>query len=548
MVRVSRAAGVVVAVFSGVLGCDAVLGLKRATLYQPDAGTGGKGGGTGGAASGGGGQGGGTTCHDGKTDGTESDTDCGGSCPACGDGQHCNTGSDCQSMVCAAGVCAPLCTTPPCPGDTLWAKRYGDMAEQHAQGVTARATDVVATGWFAGTVDFGGGPITATATDVFLLKLAATDGGHVWSKRFGGDATSYQYGEGVALDAAGNTVVVGEFSDKLDLGGGPMPGSGGTDIFLGKLNPSGGHIWSAHFGDGADQYGGAVALDANGAVIITGRNEGVVDFGGGPITNPAAGMVGGGSVYVAKFDAGGSHVWSHGYGDGSDEYGVSVAADPKGDVLVVATGGGSFDFGGGLLTGAGGGDIFVAKLAAADGTIIWAKRFGDESTQYGEHVATDSTGNVYVLSSGLGAIDFGGGPLVAVGDEDIFIAKLSPQGEHLWSHRYGFPGGTASGASLAVDGGGNVIVTGSFTGQINFGGGALASAGGSDVFLFKLSKDGKYVWSRRYGDPSGNQAANALALAGNIFFTGQFSGSVDFGSGILTSAGHNDAFIAKVLP
>lgn len=542
--------GVFAASVVGGLGCDAILGLKRAELYQADAGTGGHGtGGGGGTTHGGGGHGGGTNpCTNGVKDGNESDTDCGGSCAACDDGKQCTTSSDCQSMVCSAGVCAPICTTPPCPGDTLWAKRYGDVADQHAASIAARASSVVVTGWFGGSIDFGAGSLASVgSSDVFVAKLSASAGAHEWSKRLGGDASSYQYGEGVALDGSDNVLIIGEFNDKLDLGGGPLPGSGGTDIFVGKLSPSGGHVWSAHFGDSADQYGAAIGCDSNGNVIITGRNEGTVDFGGGAITSPAAGQIGGGAVYVAKLDAAGTHVWSHGYGDGSDQYGVSVAATPQGDVVVMATGGGSVDFGDGLLTGLGGGDVFVAKLAAGDGAAIWSKRFGDEATQYGKHVATDAEGNVFVLAAGSGAMDFGGGPLVAAGDQDVFIAKLNGNGEHVWSRRYGSPGGTAEGTSVAVDGGGNVILTGAFTGQINFGGGMLPSAGGKDVFLVKLSKDGMHVWSRRYGDGD-SQAATAIALAGSLFLTGYFGGAVDFGSGTLTSAGKKDVFVAKVFP
>jgi hypothetical protein len=46
-----------------------------------------------------------------------------------------------------------------------------------------------------------------------------------------------------------------------------------------------------------------------------------------------------------------------------------------------------------------------------------------------------------------------------------------------------------------VDGGGNVVVTGYFQGTVNFGGGSLTSAGGTDIFLFKYSAAGAHVWS-----------------------------------------------------
>ncbi len=538
--------GAVVCSFSATLGCEVILGLRRAERYTLDGGTGGHGG-----EPTDGGHGGSSHCSDGKQDGDESDVDCGGICPACGDGKHCNVASDCQSMTCAGGVggvCVPACVTPPCPGDALWAERFGDSAEQRAQSVAAVAKDVVVAGWFSGSVDFGGGPLAAVgSSDVFLAKLDAASGGHVWSMRFGGDTTSYQYGEGVAIDGSGNVLVVGEFSDQLDLGGGPLQGAGHADIFLGKLNPSGGHVWSMRFGDAANQYGAAVATDPAGGTIITGRNEGTVNFGGSDIVNPTAGTLGGGSAYVAKFDGSGKHVWSHGYGDGSDQYGVSVATDKDNNVLVLTTGGGSFDFGKGSLAGMGGSDFFIAKLGP-NGTCVWSKQFGDQDVQYGEDIATDAQGNVFVLASGAGSIDFGNGPLAASGTEDVFVAKLDPSGAPVWSRRYGYPNGTAMGASLVVDSGGNVFVTGSFSGKISFGkDDLLESAGQTDAFLVKLTSDGAVLWSRRYGDDN-DQTATALAFAGNIFLTGYFGGAIDFGTGILTSKGKDDVFVAKVSP
>jgi alpha-tubulin suppressor-like RCC1 family protein len=44
-------------------------------------------------------------CNDHAKNGSESDVDCGGSCPPCGDGLLCVAGADCQSGVCLGGSC-----------------------------------------------------------------------------------------------------------------------------------------------------------------------------------------------------------------------------------------------------------------------------------------------------------------------------------------------------------------------------------------------------------------------------------------------------------
>ena len=74
----------------------------------------------------------------------------------------------------------------------------------------------------------------------------------------------------------------------------------------------------------------------------------------------------------------------------------------------------------------------------------------------------DGSGNVLVTGTFEGTVDFGGGPLTSTGVSDIFLAKYDPNGNHIWSQRFG---GTSSESvrAIAVDGSGNVLVTGSFT-------------------------------------------------------------------------------------
>lgn len=127
------------------------------------------------------------------------------------------------------------------------------------------------------------------------------------------------------------------------------------------------------------------------------------------------------------------------------------------------------------------------------------------------------------------------------------VAKLDVNGKHVWSRRFGYPGGGATGVGLDLDTKNNVFVTGRFTGQIDFGGGLLTSAGKRDVFVAKLSSKGTHLWSRRFGDKE-DQYATGTAFAGGLFITGYFSGSVDFGLGSLVSAGGTDVFVAKLYP
>ena len=108
--------------------------------------------------------------------------------------------------------------------------------------------------------------------------------------------------------------------------------------------------------------------------------------------------------------------------------------------------------------------------------------------------------------------------------------------------------GDDRGAGVAVDGSGNVIMTGGFAGSVNFGGSTLVDLGGGDIFLAKYSSSGAHQWSKRFGSNSAlGDASSGVAVdgAGNIIITGGILGSVSFGGDVLWSTQTYDIFAAK---
>jgi len=242
---------------------------------------------------------------------------------------------------------------------------------------------------------------------------------------------------------------------------------------------TGKHLWSKSFGDWDSQWAPAVAVDASGNVIVAGYIQSTVDFGGGALTS-----AGSDDIFVAKFGSEGSHLWSQRFGDGDLQRASALAVDAPGNVIVTGAFYGTVDFGGAALTSAGYYDIFVARFGS-DGGHLWSQRFGDGSSQVSEAVAVDASGNMAVTGSFGGKVDFGGGALTSDGFADIFVAKVGSDGSHLWSQRFG-DGDPQAAQAVAVDASGNMIVTGSFGGKVDFGGGALTSAGFPDIFVAKF--------------------------------------------------------------
>ena len=179
------------------------------------------------------------------------------------------------------------------------------------------------------------------------------------------------------------------------------------------------------------------------------------------------------------------HLWSQGFGNGTGQEGWGVAFDPSGNVVMTGYFYGTMDFGGDTLTSVVNSDIFLAKYDA-NGTHLWSQQFGDADYQFGYSVAFDAVGNVVMTGNFAGTVDFGGGPLTSAGVDDIFLAKFDANGTHLWSQGFGDASNFQDGYSVAFDPSGNVVMTGQFGGTVDFGGGTLTSAGQSDIFLAKF--------------------------------------------------------------
>jgi hypothetical protein len=79
-------------------------------------------------------------------------------------------------------------------------------------------------------------------------------------------------------------------------------------------------------------------------------------------------------------------------------------------------------------------------------------------------------------------VDFGGGVLTAADREDIFVAKFSPSGGHLWSECFK-DGKEQYAMGVAANASGDVVIIGHMYGTVDFGGGDLTSAGATDIFV-----------------------------------------------------------------
>ncbi|MES2628307.1 MAG: SBBP repeat-containing protein [Bacteroidota bacterium] len=182
-------------------------------------------------------------------------------------------------------------------------------------------------------------------------------------------------------------------------------------------------------------------------------------------------------------------------------------------------------------------DFFFRKLDK-DGNFLWAKQIGGEGIESGNTIALDATGNVYIAGTFSGPTDFDPSAtsafmLTSAPGVSTFVAKYSNTGDFLWAEMQG--AGAEQNTALAVDGAGNVYVSGfSQSAQVDYDPSPTATSiltnqGGQDVFLSSFDKDGKFRWAKGLGGP-GTENSNNLTVSDNglIFLLWSFkSDSID---------------------
>jgi hypothetical protein len=141
--------------------------------------------------------------------------------------------------------------------------------------------EVVVTNNLVGTADIGTGPVTSQGlTDVFVAKFAS-DGTPMWSKAFG-DAQA-QYSRCAAIDSHGNVILTGMYDGTPDFGLGPLP-DGIDDLYMAKLDETGQVLWSKGYADfGAGNIWGLFFDPQDNLVMLGGSTGGTLDYGSGSI-------------------------------------------------------------------------------------------------------------------------------------------------------------------------------------------------------------------------------------------------------------------------
>jgi gliding motility-associated-like protein len=322
--------------------------------------------------------------------------------------------------------------------------------------------------------------------------------------------------------------------------------------------------WAKKTGGVGHEWCFSVTTDLASSVYATGSFANSVDFdpGAGNYTLTCGTL--NQDAYVSKLDSSGNFIWARQFkGTGIlGARGKSIKVDNFGNVFITGNFQETVDFDPGpgtfnLTTGSGQGDIFMVKLDIA-GNFIWAKQFkssGISGNATGESLVVDNSGNVILTGNFTETVDFDPGTgvysLVNFGLSDIFVTKLNSAGNLIWAKQIGGTGGDDS-RSIALDGSGNILLTGNFQATADFDPGpglynltSISSNG--DEFVCKLDASGNLIWVK----VTTSYKSNAIAIDSydNVVTVGEFGGTVDFdpGAGVYNLSAPNMGVFVKRL-
>ncbi len=314
------------------------------------------------------------------------------------------------------------------------------------------------------------------------------------------------------------------------------------DMLLVKYDVSGNLIWAKSskstfnsmvwgLENGENWPSNPVCTDKYGDIYITGEIGGTVNFGAYTVTCNK--IVGGGNVFLAKYDSAGNVLWATSAKDSAplnNTYGLSLAADNNKNVYlacgIFVAGGGTAKFGPYLVTGYG----CLVKYDSI-GTVMWAKGF----TPAVACVTTDKWGNVYITGQLIGSATFGPFTLNSI-QSGFYLVKYSPIGQVLWA-TCGRPATVreyTGSYSVVSDHFGNVYVSvgGASSQNLNpgndtllIGNDTLVQYGYDPSYILKYDSSGNFICFTSLSSGGDDYSSIAADSSGDIYVGGDFIGT-----------------------
>lgn len=377
----------------------------------------------------------------------------------------------------------------------------------------------------------------------------------------------------VAIDQSGNSYLTGSFSNQINIGGVVYQSSGGSDIFIVKLDVLGNVVWSKTIGGIGNDAGRDIVLDNLGNVIVVGFFNGTVDFDPGVGVNSITSF-GLGDGFVLKMNSSGVFNYAGNVGGVDEDRIETVAYNAvlddialggwlKGEADISPNPESDINLGTYLANSNGGSDFFVTMLDNEQvyefPSFFWGFSRGGTSDDLLWDMTFDNDGYLIMSGSFIGDVNFGlGSPIVYGGGFSGFLAKYDWDGDAAWVKNV-ILSGEALGVHVRDDN--SIVCIGNFFNGIfeysfqNMWGIELGGqyinlpSVSNDSFVATFDQEGQFLNFKTYTcDQTDVFYALTSDSQGNVYVGGLFSGSMDVDGTVLTSQGLWDVIVLKLDP
>jgi len=331
-------------------------------------------------------------------------------------------------------------------------------------------------------------PIKEVQTVSFVIPERDT----AWTHTYGGSSAD---GAQALLQTSDGGFILAGYSFSF--------GASYANAYLVRADAAGSLLWSNTYGGLSWEYLLSVAETADGGFVAAGYT-----------TSSGAGSM---DMYLLRIDAQGKELWSRTFGGAGQDVAQAVTETPDGSLLLA---------GYTNSHGAGKDDVYVVKTDAA-GNEQWSQTYGDKEPDLAMDILVDSQGN-YLVAGATGSFQ--------ANKRDVYVIKLDPDGNILWSQLYG-----QSDDFLSFDWGNDIIEV-STGGYLIVGNTNLSTQATSgelmNVYLVRIDTQGKLLWTASTGRGQFYDYGNAVIELPN----GEFL----VAGATKTRSNNNEIFLARL--
>jgi len=335
--------------------------------------------------------------------------------------------------------------------ELLWQKTYGGSGSEKSYDIKRDGDSFVIVGE---TTSFGAGK------DVYLLKING-DGEKIWEKNFGGPKDDFGYS------------LLCEEDGYLIVGGTKSFGAGNTDVYLLKVDKKGNLIWQKTYGGSGIEEGWKIIKAKDGNYLIVGRTNANKNY----------------DIYVLKVDREGNLLWEKSFGGKGADYGYALSPSNDGYFIVGVT----YSF-------SGNSDVYLLKIDE-NGNLVFEKNIGGDGFDFGYGIISLEDGGAIIVGSTNSFTE----------DNDVYVLRIDEKGNIKWQKHFGGKGADSA-YSIEKTYDGNYILVGGTTSK---------GFGSTDLYLLKITAEGELLWEEAFGGSDLDEGWSIVSLTDGYIVCGR---------------------------